>query len=73
MTLDETQARIVARMTPDERAAFENGCTIVDWLMGIATDSRLPQETRDDARQKLRACTLRQPHEAVQDVIGSRH
>jgi hypothetical protein len=73
MTLDEAQARIVARMTPDERAVFENGCKIVDWLMDVATDSSLPQATRDDARRKLRACAHRKPHEAVHHVIGSRH
>jgi len=73
MTLDEAQARIVARMTPEERSVFENGCQIVDWLMDVAADGGLPQHTRDEARRKLRACAHRQPSQTVQDVIGSKH
>ncbi len=73
MTLDEAQQRIVARMTPTERTTWENGCQIVDWLMSVASDDALPASTRSDARDKLRACAMRQPSETVQDVIGPKH
>jgi hypothetical protein len=67
---EEAERRIVECMSPSERAAFQNGCQIVDWLMAIAGDPTLPKATRDDARAKLRACAHRQPGQTVQDVIG---
>ena len=70
MLFDEAKQRSRDRMTADERVKFDAGCEIVDWLMAIATDLTMPQTVRDDARSKLRACALRQPHETVQDVIG---
>lgn len=72
MTLEEAQARIVARMSADERKAFKSGCTIVDWLMDIAVDDHMPASVREDARRKLRACAHRKPDQTVQDVIGIR-
>jgi len=73
VTFEEAERRIVERMTPGERAIHEAGCRIVDWLMEIASDARLPAATRDDARAKLRACALRQQGQTVQDVIGGRN
>ena len=73
MTLEEAQRRIVERMTPAEREAWHNGCRIVDWLMTVACDEKMPPATRADARDKLRACAVRQPHETVQDVIGAKN
>lgn len=70
MLFEEAKQRIRDRMTTDERVKFDAGCQIVDWFMAIATDPKMPQAVRDDARDKLRACALRQPHETVQDVIG---
>ena len=46
------------------------GNQIVDWLMDVSLDERLPAETRMAARRKLRACILRQPGQTVMDVIG---
>ena len=51
----------------------EAGDKIVDWLMDIANDKRLPQWARKQALDKLRDCALRQPHQTVQDVIGAKH
>jgi hypothetical protein len=49
------------------------GDKVVDWLMDIALDERLPAWARKQARDKLRACALRQPGQTVQDVIGEKH
>jgi hypothetical protein len=48
----------------------ETGDKIVDWYMDLASDKKMPPEVRDIARDKLRACALRQPHETVEDVVG---
>lgn len=48
----------------------ETGDKIVDWYMDIANDKSLPVEVRDEARAKLTAFALRQPHQTVEDVAG---
>ena len=73
MALEQAFDRIVERMTPSERATYDNGCKIVDWLMDIALDKTMPPAVRDEARSKLRACALRKPSETVQDVVGTKH
>ena len=49
------------------------GDKIVYWLMAIACNEALPEAVRKDARDKLFACAMRQPHQSVQDVIGARN
>lgn len=49
------------------------GDKIVDWLIDLSFNKALPRQVRDDAREKLRACALRQPGQTVQDVIGARN
>lgn len=66
----EAERRIIERMTPAERAVYEQGCQIVDFYMDIATNSGLPASTRIEARGKLRAFACRQPGETVADIDG---
>lgn len=70
MTLEEAQRRIVARMTPAERAVHERGCQIVDFYMDIACNAALPVATRAHAREKLRAFANRMPDQTVADIDG---
>ncbi len=70
MLFEEAERRIVARMTPVQRVVHERGCQIVDFYMGLATNSELPAETRRGARAKLRAFANRQPHQTVADIDG---
>ena len=51
----------------------ETGNKIVDWLMDVALNDKLPMTTRREARNKLTACALRTPSQAVEDVIGQKH
>lgn len=70
MTIDEAHRRMVARMTPSERAIHEQGCQIVDFYMDIAMNSALPDATRTAARDALRAFAFRKSGETVVDVDG---
>lgn len=70
MTIEEAQRRIVARMTESERAMFEQDCQVVDFYMAIACDANLPPDVQMKARDVLRACATRQPHQTVADVVG---
>lgn len=49
------------------------GDAIVDWLFDLALDEKLPTEVRDDARRKIRACSVREPDQTVEDVVGTKH
>lgn len=51
----------------------DTGDKIVDWLMDIASNALLPETTRMEARDKLRACALRDIGETVEDVVGTKH
>ena len=67
---EEAERRILERMTPSERAIHAQGCQIVDFYMGIATSSSLPEATRMHAREKLRAFACRQSGQTVADIDG---
>lgn len=51
----------------------ETGDKIVDWLMEIASDQKLPIHVRTEARRKLSDCALRDPSQTVEDVVGTKH
>lgn len=70
MSLEEAQRRILARMTPQERAVFDQGCQIVDFYASIAENQSLPASTRMQARDKLRTFACRGAGETVADIDG---
>jgi len=70
MWIEEAQRRILERMTPQERAVFDQGCQIVDFYMSIAENQSLPASTRMQARDKLRAFACRGAGETVADIDG---
>lgn len=70
MTLNEIEASIVSRMTPEQRADDERGRVIVDYYMSMACDTRLPVSVRHHARCRLRDFAMRLPGQTVADIDG---
>ena len=61
---------MLAKKTPEERAEHEVGKQLVDFYFDMIEDESLPQEVRDEARRKVRACASRDYSQTVRDVIG---